>query len=122
MPHLLLHSSTCVDAFLSTSPHDALIADSVTPAALATDSKVTVAGRGVEFTDRPDGLAAGQLVPLAGGGDQVRCVVSVHPLTVTEISKLLGHFSISITSRYLNMTNDAGHRGLEKADLSELDV
>jgi integrase/recombinase XerD len=42
-------------------------------------------------------------------------------LTVTEISKLLGHSSISVTSRYLDhLTNGAAVEALEAADLPEL--
>jgi integrase/recombinase XerD len=43
-------------------------------------------------------------------------------LTVTEISKLLGHSSISVTARYLDhLTNGAAIEALERADLPELD-
>jgi integrase len=42
-------------------------------------------------------------------------------LTVTEISKLLGHSSISVTTRYLDhLTNGAAIEALERADLPEL--
>jgi site-specific recombinase XerD len=42
-------------------------------------------------------------------------------LTVTEISKLLGHSSISVTARYLDhLTNGAAIEALERADLPEL--
>jgi site-specific recombinase XerD len=43
-------------------------------------------------------------------------------LTVTEISKLLGHSSISVTARYLDhLTNGAAIEAPERADLPELD-
>jgi site-specific recombinase XerD len=43
-------------------------------------------------------------------------------LTVTEISKLLGHSSIRVTARYLDhLTNGAAIEALERADLPELD-
>lgn len=67
----------------------------------------------------------------------VGCTKRVHPhglrhsyavsleragLTVTEISKLLGHSSISVTARYLDhLTNGAAIEALERADLPELD-
>jgi integrase/recombinase XerC len=44
-------------------------------------------------------------------------------VTVTQISKLLGHSSIAVTARYLDhLTNAAAIEALEAADLPELDA
>jgi integrase/recombinase XerD len=60
---------------------------------------------------RPHGLRHSYAVSLERAG-----------LTVTEISKLLGHSSISVTARYLDhLTNGAAIEALERADLPELD-
>jgi integrase len=43
-------------------------------------------------------------------------------MQISQISKLLGHSSIAITSRYLDhLTNGAAIEALESVDLPELD-